>query len=57
VTNLATRKVPALLRHWPALVGLAFAAVNAVGMSSGVESAAVLAASAFVYIGAAALGL
>ncbi len=52
-----TRKVPASLRHWPALVGLAFAAVNAVGMSSGLESAAVLAASAFVYIGAAAVGL
>lgn len=52
-----TSRVPALLRHWPALVGLAFAAFNVVRMESGIESAAVLAASAFVYIGAAALGL
>lgn len=42
------------LRRWPILVGLAFAAFIAVGLDSGVELSKVLAASAVVYLGAAA---
>jgi hypothetical protein len=42
-------------RRWPALAGIAFAALAAVGMASGVEQAPVLAAAALVYIGSAAL--
>ena len=42
------------LRRWPILVGLGFAAFIAVGLDSGVELSKVLAASAVVYLGAAA---
>jgi hypothetical protein len=42
-------------RRWPTLVGLGFAALVAVDLVSGVELAPVLAASAAVYLGAAAL--
>jgi len=42
-------------RRWPALVGIAFAALVSIGMASGVEQAPVLAAAALVYIGCAAL--
>jgi hypothetical protein len=42
-------------RRWPALAGIAFAGLVAVGMASGVEQAPVLAAAAMVYIGSAAL--
>jgi hypothetical protein len=45
----------ALLGRWPAAAGLAFAALVGFGMTSGVEMAAVLAAAAVVYLGAAAL--
>jgi hypothetical protein len=42
-------------RRWPALAGIAFAALVAIGMASGVEQAPVLTAAAMVYIGSAAL--
>lgn len=42
-------------RRWPTLVGLGFAALVAFDLVSGVELAPVLAASAAVYLGAAAL--
>jgi hypothetical protein len=45
-----------LARRWPALAGLAFAALVAFDLVAGVELAAVLAASAMIYLGAAALG-
>ena len=42
-------------RRWPTLAGVGFAALIAVDLLSGVELAPVLAASAAVYLGAAAL--
>jgi hypothetical protein len=42
-------------RRWPTLAGLGFAALIAVDLVNGVDLAAVLAASAAVYLGAAAL--
>ena len=42
------------LRRWPVLVGLGFAAFIAVSLDSGVELSKVLAASAVLYLGAAA---
>ncbi|TWF79453.1 hypothetical protein FHX44_115386 [Pseudonocardia hierapolitana] len=42
-------------RRWPALAGIAFAALVSIGMASGVDQAPVLAAAATVYIGCAAL--
>ena len=42
-------------RRWPTLAGLGFAALIAFDLMSGVELAPVLAASAAVYLGAAAL--
>jgi len=42
-------------RHWPALVGVGFAALVAFDLTAGADLAPVLAASAVVYIGAAAL--
>jgi hypothetical protein len=51
-----TSKPQSLLRRrWPTLAGLGFAALIAVDLMSGVELAPVLAASAAVYLGAAAL--
>jgi hypothetical protein len=44
-----------LRRRWPTLAGLGFAALVTVDLASGVELAPVLAASAAVYLGAAAL--
>jgi hypothetical protein len=44
-----------LRRRWPALAGIAFAALISLGMVSGVEHAAPLAAAATAYIGSAAL--
>ncbi|MEQ4204283.1 hypothetical protein [Actinopolymorpha sp. B9G3] len=44
-----------LRRRWPALAGVGFAALVAFDLASGVDLAPVLAASAVVYIGAAAL--
>jgi hypothetical protein len=47
---------PSLVRRrWPALVGLGFAALVAFDLASGIELAPVLAASAAIYLGAAAL--
>lgn len=51
-TNSALRPV---LRRWPILAGSGFAAFVGFGMVAGVDLAKVLAASAVVYIGAAAL--
>lgn len=45
----------ALLRRWPTLAGIGVAVLTVSGMSSGGEIASVLAASALVYLGAAAL--
>jgi hypothetical protein len=42
-------------RRWPTLAGLGFAALIAFDLTSGVDLAPVLAASAAVYLGAAAL--
>jgi hypothetical protein len=42
-------------RRWPALAGIAFAALVGIGMAGGVDQAPVLAAAAMVYIGSAAL--
>ena len=42
-------------RRWPTLAGLGFAALVAFDLASGVELAPVLAASAAIYLGAAAL--
>jgi hypothetical protein len=47
--------VGSVRRRWPALVGIAFAALVSIGMANGVEQAPVLAAAATVYIGCAAL--
>jgi hypothetical protein len=46
---------PLVRRRWPSLAGLGFAALIAFDLMSGVELAPVLAASAAVYLGAAAL--
>ena len=55
-TLQATAKPQSLVRRrWPTLAGLGFAVLIAFGLVSGVELAPVLAASAAVYLGAAAL--
>lgn len=55
-TAQRTSKPQSLVRRrWPMLAGLGFAALIAVDLVSGVELAPVLAASAAVYLGAAAL--
>jgi hypothetical protein len=52
----ATSQARSLLRRrWPALAGLGFAALVAFDLTSGVDLAPVLAASAAIYLGAAAL--
>lgn len=43
-------------RRWPTLAGLSFAALVAFDLASGVDLTPVLAASAAIYLGAAALG-
>ena len=50
-----SKRQPLVRRRWPTLAGLGFAALIAVDLVSGVELAPVLAASAAVYLGAAAL--
>jgi hypothetical protein len=61
VTDLQSTQQPTsrprsmVRRRWPTLAGLGFAAVIAFDLLSGVELAPVLAASAAVYLGAAAL--
>jgi hypothetical protein len=58
-TQSALRTTPRprslLPRRWPTLAGLGFAALVAFDLASGVELAPVLAASAAIYLGAAAL--
>jgi hypothetical protein len=56
-STLPTTSKPQSLvrRRWPTLAGLGFAALIAFDLMSGVELAPVLAASAAVYLGAAAL--
>jgi hypothetical protein len=44
-----------LRRRWPALAGIAFAALVTIGMASGVEQSAIIAAAVMVYVGSAAL--
>lgn len=44
-----------VLRRWPVLAGLGFAAITAFGMVTGADMAPVLAASAVMYVGTAAL--
>ncbi|MER6955441.1 MULTISPECIES: hypothetical protein [unclassified Streptomyces] len=46
---------PVALRRWPTLAGVAATALISFGMEDGVDLAPALAASAFVYFGAAAL--
>ncbi|MQA80198.1 MAG: hypothetical protein GEV10_17220 [Streptosporangiales bacterium] len=53
-TTSTTRPHP-LLRRWPVLAGLAFTALVAFDMAAGMDLAPVLAASAVVYLGTAAL--
>jgi hypothetical protein len=56
-STLQTNSKPHSLvrRRWPTLAGLGFAALIAFDLMSGIELAAVLAASAAVYLGAAAV--
>ena len=55
-TQQASSQPRALVaRRWPTLAGLGFAALIAFDLTSGVDLAPVLAASAAVYLGAAAL--
>ncbi|WP_202872870.1 hypothetical protein [Kribbella capetownensis] len=46
---------PWVLRRWPAVAGVAMAAFAAWGMESGADVAPIVTASAFLYLGAAAL--
>jgi hypothetical protein len=52
---MRTQQQPIVRRRWPTLAGLGFAALVAYDLASGVDMAPVLAASAAVYLGAAAL--
>jgi hypothetical protein len=52
---MRTQQQPIVRRRWPTLAGLGFAALIAFDLMSGVDLAPVLAASAAVYLGAAAL--
>jgi hypothetical protein len=52
---MKTQQQSIVRRRWPTLAGLGFAALVAFDLTSGVELAPVLAASAAVYLGAAAL--
>jgi hypothetical protein len=52
---MRTQRQPIVVRRWPTLAGLGFAALVAFDLMSGVDLAPVLAASAAVYLGAAAL--
>jgi hypothetical protein len=49
------RQRPWILQRWPAAAGVVMAVFAAVGIESGAEVAAIVTASAFVYVGAAAL--
>lgn len=52
----AGTRITRIARRWPAVAGLAVAAMSAYGIASGADVAAVVAASGFVYIAAAAVG-
>jgi hypothetical protein len=52
---MRTQQQSIVRRRWPALAGLGFAALVAFDLMSGVDLAPVLAASAAIYLGAAAL--
>ncbi|GAA3588588.1 hypothetical protein GCM10022419_083680 [Nonomuraea rosea] len=56
MTTEADPAIGRVLRHWPVLAGLGAAALVVLGMATGAEVAKALAASAVVYLGAAALG-
>ena len=53
-TDPTPSRLGSLRRRWPTAAGLAFAALVAIGMTSGLDMAAVLAAAAVVYLGSAA---
>ena len=52
----ASRSGTRVTRRWPALAGLALAAMSAYGIAGGADVAAVVAASGFVYLVPAAVG-
>ncbi|MEV6278249.1 hypothetical protein [Nocardia sp. NPDC051832] len=54
MTTLTRHWAPA--RRWPTLAGIAFAAITAYDLATGVDLAQIIAASALIYLGAAALG-
>ncbi|WP_433510610.1 hypothetical protein ACQP2T_43040 [Nonomuraea sp. CA-143628] len=56
MTTQTTPPLGRVLRHWPILVGVATAVLMILDMATGLELAKVLAASAVVYLGAAAFG-
>ncbi|MEU8898487.1 hypothetical protein [Nocardia sp. NPDC048505] len=47
---------PALTRRWPAVAGAVFAGATAYDLATGVDLAQIVAASALIYLGAAAFG-
>ncbi|MGH3655818.1 MAG: hypothetical protein ACRDUA_04080 [Micromonosporaceae bacterium] len=55
MTSQTTARVGSLREHWPVPAGLGFAALIAFDLPNGADLAAVLAAAAAVYVGAAAL--
>ncbi|MPV35836.1 hypothetical protein [Georgenia subflava] len=55
-TTAPAAPVGQLRRIWPSVAGVGFAALVGIGLTGGVELAPVLAASAVVYLGAAAVG-
>ncbi|WP_194815252.1 hypothetical protein [Nocardia sp. XZ_19_385] len=54
MTTLTRQWAPA--RRWPTLAAIAFAALTAHDLATGVDLAQIIAASAMIYLGAAALG-
>ena len=56
MTTQTTPPLSQALRHWPVLVGVGTAVLMILDMATGLELAKVLAASAVVYLGAAAFG-
>ncbi|MEV0150448.1 MULTISPECIES: hypothetical protein [unclassified Nonomuraea] len=56
MTTQTSPSIGRVLRHWPVLAGLGVAVLMSLDMATGLELSKVLAASAVVYLGAAALG-
>ncbi|MCA2225282.1 hypothetical protein [Nonomuraea aurantiaca] len=56
MTTQTTPSLGRVLRHWPVLLGVGTAALMILGLATGLELAKILAASAVVYLGAAAFG-